>query len=99
MRDRDIKKSSFRSARFIFYIILFVNGFFIQYFAPFQYKCNYDDKKCFACGLRTAINLVLQGNYKEAFYENKLIILIIIICAFMLMDICFYTFNKKKSKK
>ena len=96
MKDKDIKIVAFQKTRMIFYAVLLANGIFIQYFAPFKYKCDYTDEKCFACGLRTAINLIMQGRYTEAYQSNKLIVLIISVFILMRVDAAFCLFKKKQ---
>lgn len=95
MKDRDIKIAAFQKTRIIFYAVLLSNGIFIQYFAPFKYKCDYTDERCFTCGLRTAINLIMQGRYTEAYQSNKLIVLVIAVFILMLVDTALCLFKKK----
>ena len=58
-----MKNSVWREVRFSLYLAAVLNGLIIQV-VPFQYKCNFTDEKCFACGLRTAVDLFLHGRFR-----------------------------------
>lgn len=93
-----MKSSTFRQVRFGLYVASILNGI-IQWLIPFQYRCNITGEECFACGLRTAVKLFLQGHFSEAYQSNKLIVLIVVIGVIMAADVLHYLCQHKKFKK
>lgn len=91
-----MNKAVFRSVRYSLYFAFVLNGV-IQWLVPFPYKCNFTSEKCFACGLRTAVDLFLQGRFSEAYQSNKLIYLIILFISLMMLDVFIYLKKQKKS--
>ena len=94
-----MQKTVFQEVRFSLYITLLVNGIFIQWLAPYNYKCDFSDEKCFACGLRTAVDLLLEGKVYEAYQSNKLIVVIVLIAVVMVSDVLIYLFRKMSKRK
>ena len=90
-----MRKNVFQDIRYCLYFAFVLNGI-IQWIIPFQYKCNITGEECFACGLRTAVNLFLQGRFSEAYQSNKLIIAIVIIGLVMAADILHYLYQRNK---
>lgn len=90
MKDKGVILDSIRSVRWNLYIIFLATTVFIQFFAPFQYACNFTEEKCITCGLQTAVSLFLHGQFAEAYQSNKLIIILVILFAIMLADIAMY---------
>ena len=99
MRDSSIIYTSVQSVKWNLYAIILLNGIYFQYFAPFQYRCNFTDEKCFACGLRTAVDLFLQGKFSAAYQSNKLIIVLVIAAAVMAVDVLLYLYRREKAKR
>lgn len=100
MNANNIVPEAVRSAKWNLYGIFLLNGVFIQFFAPFQYKCNnITENECFACGLRTAVTLLLQGRFSEAYQSNKLIVGIVIIGIVMAADVLHYLYQRQKAKR
>ena len=93
-----MNKNVWREVRFALYSAFALNGLIVQ-FAPFQYKCNFVDEKCFACGLRTAVNLFLQGKFSAAYRSNKLIVVLVIAAAVMAVDVLLYLYRREKAKR
>lgn len=93
-----MKKSVLQEVRFSLYIAFIINGIFIQWIAPYNYKCDFTDEKCFACGLRTAVNLILNGQFREAYHSNKLIIVIVLMVIIMMADVGFYIYKRAMQK-
>ena len=91
------KSTVWREVRFSLYFAFVVNGIIIQWFAPFQYKCNFTDEKCFVCGLRTAVDLFLQGKFSAAYRSNKLIVILVLAAVVMVADVLLYLYRHKKS--
>ena len=75
-----------REVRYAVYFALLVNGF-LQWLIPFEYRCNRTGEECFACGLRTAVSLFVQGRFSEAYQSNRLIALIVIMGIAMAADV------------
>lgn len=93
-----MRKSIWQEIRFSLYFAFILNGLIIQWVVPFQYKCNFADEKCFACGLRTAVNLFLQGKFSAAYQSNKLIVVLVIAAVLMSVDVLLYLYRHKKSE-
>lgn len=94
-----MEKQIWREVRFSLYFAFVLNGVVIQWLAPFQYKCNFTDEKCFACGLRTAVNLFLQGKFSAAYLSNKLIVVLVIAAVVMAADVLSYLYRRIKAKQ
>lgn len=92
-----MNKHIWREVRFALYLAFALNGVIVQ-FAPFQYKCNFVNERCFACGLRTAVNLFLQGKFSAAYRSNKLIAVLVIAAVLMSVDVLLYLYRHKKSE-
>lgn len=93
-----MNRSIFRQVRFGLYAAFVLNGI-IQWLMPFQYRCNITGEECFACGLRTAVTLLLQGRFWEAYQSNKLIVVIVIIGIVMAADVLHYLYQRRKTKR
>ena len=93
------KSTVWREVRFSLYFAFVVNGIIIQWFAPFQYKCNFTDEKCFACGLRTAVDLFFQGKFSAAYRSNKLIVILVLAAVVMAVDVLLYLYRHGKTKQ
>lgn len=94
-----MKKEGFTQIRFSIYFAFFISGIIIQWLSPFPYKCNFADEKCFACGLRTAVTLLLQGKFSAAYRSNKLIVVLVIAAAVMAVDVLLYLYRREKAKR
>lgn len=94
-----MKNSVFRHVRYSLYLAFVLDGIIVQWLAPFQYKCNFTDEKCFACGLRTAVNLFLQGKFSAAYQSNKLIVVLVIAAAVMAIDVLLHLYRHGKAKQ
>ena len=81
-----MRKRVFQDIRYCLYFALVLNGI-IQWLIPFEYRCNITGEECFACGLRTAVTLLLQGRFSEAYQSNRLIALIVIMGIAMAADV------------
>ena len=92
-----MNKNVWREVRFALYSAFALNGLIVQ-FAPFQYKCNFTDEKCFACGLRTAVDLFLQGKFSAAYRSNKLIVILVLAAVVMVADVLLSLYRHKKSE-
>lgn len=92
-----MNRQIFREVRYAVYVAVLINGF-LQWLIPFEYKCNITGEECFACGLRTAVTLLLQGRFSEAYQSNKLIIVVVIIGIVMSADILHHLYQRQKAK-
>lgn len=99
MKRKSILLEAIQSAKWNLYIILLANGIFIQFFAPFRYKCNFTEEQCLTCGLRTAVNLFLHGHFLEAYQANKLIVVIVIGRIIMAVDVLHHLCKSRKAKE
>lgn len=99
MSDMSLKKDAIESVRLTVYGVLVINGIFIQYFAPFHYICDYNEQPCVMCGMRTAVNLWLSGNFSAAIESNPLILLIAVIALLIAVDTAFILLGRRKRKK
>ena len=88
------KLSVWQEIRFSIYFAFIINGILIQWIVPMNYICNISDEKCFTCGLRTAVNLLLQGNFTDAYSSNKLIVGIVLFVIVVLFDVIWYACKK-----
>ena len=53
-------------------------------------------ERCFACGLRTAVDLFLQGRFAQAYRSNPLIVVVVLSAALMAADVLHYLYRRKK---
>jgi hypothetical protein len=93
-----MKNSVWREVRFSLYLAAVLNGLIIQV-VPFQYKCNFTDEKCFACGLRTAVDLFLHGRFLAAYQSNRLIVVLALAAAIMAVDVLLYLYRQGQGKR
>lgn len=87
MKDKGVILESIRSVRWNLCLIFLANTVFIQFFAPFQYACDFTEERCITCGLRTAVSLFLQGHFIEAYQSNKLIVILVMVFTIMPADV------------
>lgn len=93
-----MKKSVFRDVRYCLYLSLILNGILVEWIVPLSFKCNDTGNSCPTCGLRTAVNLFLQGKFSAAYQSNKLIIVLVIAAVVMVADVLLYLCRHKKSE-
>ena len=93
-----LRKSIWQEVRFSLYFAFILNGLIIQWVVPLQYKCNFTDEKCFACGLRTAVDLFLQGKFSAAYRSNKVIVILVLAAVVMVVDALLYLYRRQKSE-
>ena len=79
-----IRRQVWREVRFSLYAALVLNGVLIQWVLPIRWRCNTGGGGCFACGLRTAVDLALRGEFAAAWRSNPLIALVAALAARML---------------
>lgn len=91
-------KQIFRNVRYSLYLDFILNGIIIQWFAPIHYRCELSGNHCLACGLRTAVNLLLQGRFVEAWQANHLILLADIAVLIMIGDMGSYLYWKLQNE-
>lgn len=93
-----MRKRVFRDVRYCLYLALILNGIFVEWIVPMNFKCNYTGNSCPTCGLRTAVNLFLQGKFSAAYQSNKLIVVLVIAAVLMSVDVLLYLYRHKKSE-
>lgn len=86
MQIENYKQIALENVRITIYVVIIVNGLFIQYIAPFHYLCDYDGYSCLMCGMRYAVDEVLKGNFSNAYQSNPIIIVLIVFLLFSLGD-------------
>ncbi len=93
-----MEHSVFRQVRYSLYLAVILNGI-IQWVVPFQYQCSVTGEPCFACGLRTAVTLSLQGDFPAAYQSNPLIAAIVMIGLAMAADVLHALYQRRKGKR
>jgi hypothetical protein len=88
----------FRQVRFSLYIAIIANGIIVQWIVPLKYRCDVSNNECLTCGLRTAVNLFLDGKFVEAYASNKLILGIILLGIIMFVDVLSYVIKTVRNK-
>ena len=87
--------SVFRSVRYSLYLAFAINALIFQ-LIPFRFRCDLTGERCFACGLRTAVDLFLQGRFAQAYRSNPLILVVVLSPALMAADVLHYLYRRKK---
>ena len=87
-------KEIIREVRYSIYLTIIISFIFFQWLVPFKYKCNIENITCFACGLRTAVDFLFQGNVLEAYNSNKLIVPLIVLFVIITIDVLLYLLRK-----
>lgn len=85
-----MNSSVFRQVRYSLYAAFVLSGVILQWCMRFPFRCHVTGERCFACGLRAAVDAVLQGNFREAYQSNKLIAVVILVAVFMAADVARY---------
>ena len=93
-----MKKSVFRDVRYCLYLSLILNGILVEWIVPLSFKCNDTGNSCPTCGLRTAVDLFLQGKFSAAYRSNKLIVILVLAAVVMVADVLLYLYRHKKSE-
>ena len=94
-----MKKSVFRDVKYCLYLSLILNGILVEWIVPLSFKCNDTGNSCPTCGLRTAVNLLLQGKFSTAYRSNKLIVVVVIAAVVMVVDVLLYLYRRGKAKQ
>ena len=85
-----MNKSVFRQVRFALSAAFLRNGVLVQWVLPLDFRCSVTGEHCFACGLRGAVDRLLQGDFAGAYGSNPLIVPIVLIAALMCADMLWY---------
>lgn len=94
-----MRKKVFQDVRYCLYLALILNGILVEWIVPMNFRCNYTGNSCPACGLRTAVNLFLQGKFSAAYQSNKLIVVLVIAAVVMAIDVLSYLYRHEKAKQ
>ena len=98
-----MNSSVFRQVRYSLYAAFVLSGVILQWWMRFPFRCHVTGQRCFACGLRAAVDAVLQGNFREAYQFNKWIAVVIFLAAVMAADVGLYIgkrfFSQNRSYK
>lgn len=95
MIDKKEKKRIFENSRIISYFVIIFAGI-LQCTLPFTYFCDSGEYSCLLCGMRHAIDYILQFDFYNAYKSNPLIIVIIAIGLLMIVDTVIIVFNRIK---
>ena len=85
-----MNRAIWREVRFSLYAAVVLNGILVQWVVPLTFKCSGTDASCPTCGLRTAVALVLQGRFREAYGANRLIAVVLVVLVGMVLDVGLY---------
>lgn len=91
-----MNKSVFRQVRFALYAAFLLNGVLVQWVLPLDFRCSVTGEHCFACGLRGAVDRLLQGDFAGAYGSNPLIVPIVLIAALMCADVLWYFWKQRR---
>ena len=97
MISKKEKKIAFENSRVASYFVIFLAGI-LQCKLPFTYVCDREEFSCLFCGMRQAIDYILNFNFFSAYKSNRLIVVIILIACFMIIDTIIIVFKRIKSK-
>ena len=87
MWDKINRKEAFREIRLIIYIVIVVNGIYIQFFTPFYTLCDRTENSCILCGMRQAISKLLMLDFCGAYKSNSGIIIIMVFVCIIFIDL------------
>ena len=85
-----MNRTIWREVRFSLYAAFVLNGILVQWVVPLTFRCGVTDASCPACGLRTAVSLLLRGHFREACGSNRLIVVVLAVFAVMAADVGHY---------
>ena len=98
-KDKDFLKHSFHEARVVIYFAFFLNCFIAYKFKPCTSLCDDGTVQCALCGMRHAVDKLLQLDLVGAFKSNGLVVLFAIIGLIAIIDTILYFLNNRKVKK
>lgn len=90
-----IDRKEFENLRVEIYAIFQTVGI-LQCVLPFKYLCDYDNYSCVMCGMRRAIDYILQLDFRNAYNSNPLILVLVSVSLFMLIDTALIVFRRVK---
>lgn len=94
-----MNRAVWREVRFSLYAAFILNGILVQWVVPLTFRCSVTDDSCPACGLRTAVDLLLQGQFSAAYRSNHLIVLVPAIGVLMAADVGRYLLRQRRSRR
>ena len=93
MNNENCKKKVCENVRVIVYFTLLFVGL-LQCHLPFTYKCDTGLYTCPFCGMRHAIDYILNLQFKNAYNSNPLSILLLLFGVFMCIDTIIIIFKR-----
>ena len=78
MLEKKEKRILFENARLIFYAVLLVAGVLVCNL-PFRFLCDYEGYSCVFCGMRHAIDYLLEWDFGNAVKSNPLICSVVVV--------------------
>lgn len=97
MSECTIKQQVFEEIRLIIYGAIVLSGI-LSCILPFCYICDLEGVSCAFCGMRHAIDYVLQLDFVSAYYSNRYIVVVIMVGFVMVAD-CFVMMLRKHVRK
>lgn len=94
-----MKRKVFREVRILIYVVIVANALLVQYILPLDYQCNYNSNSCPMCGMRTAIDYMIQLDFQNAVSSNPYFLAAMVVGVLMLIDTVniLYKFRKEKT--
>lgn len=97
MISKKEKKEALENVRIITYVVIFLAGI-LQCILPFNYLCDKNGFHCPPCGMRHAIDYVLELEFSQAYHSNPLIVVILLLACVMVVDTLVILINRIREK-
>lgn len=97
MLDRSERKQVFEEVRIITYCVILLSGM-LSCTMPFHYLCDLEGYSCPFCGMRHAIDYVLELDFVSAYQSNRLIIVVILSAILMAVDCIAIVYRRTRRK-
>ena len=97
--EAQFKWQCFCQARIILYIVVFVNFVVVYKFNPFSSLCDDGTNHCLMCGMRGAVDKILELDFYGAYLSNQYIVVVLFASTIILSDIiyiCIHLFKRRK---
>ncbi|MBU9746959.1 DUF2752 domain-containing protein [Diplocloster agilis] len=97
--ESNFKKEVFETVRLVVYLVLFINGLFVQFLSPLHYLCDdYKEHICPMCGMRHAVNDILRLDFRSAYQSNPMVVWLMLVIVMMFVDTVFILYHKLKRR-
>lgn len=98
MLNQNDRKKIFEEVRIITYCAIILSGI-LSCTIPFHYLCDLDGYACPFCGIRHAIDYVLELDFINAYQSNHLIVVIISTAILITADCVYILFKRAKNAR